>query len=222
MRSPRPLLAVAGWLLATATATHAGTVRTDIPPTPDPEATYLIYLHGKIVENQGPRPIDARFGRYDYAGVLEALSSRGAVVISAQRPPGTDVNEYAGIVVAQIERLIREGVPPERIVVAGFSKGGDITLRVSSFLRRPQLRFVLLGACWDRSGEPHLRLTGKVLSIYETSDTLAGESCRPLAEHDERPQSFEELQITTGRSHGAFYTPLEAWVHPLLEWVHEE
>lgn len=218
MRSLGSLLAVVGCLLAA--AAHAGTVRTDVPPAPDPDKIHLIYLHGRIIENEGPRPTDARFGRYDYAGVLDALSSRGAVVVSAQRPPGTDVNAYAGLVVAQVERLIREGLPPERIVVAGFSKGGDIAIRVSSFLRRPQLRYVLLAACWDRSGEPHLRLTGKVFSIHETSDTLAGESCRSLAERDERPQSFEEKAITTGRSHGAFYAPLDEWVDPVLAWVH--
>lgn len=197
-------------------------VSTDVPDEPDAAKTYLIYLHGRIVENAGPRPLDPRFGVYDYAAVLEALASRGAEVVSAQRPAKTDPNEYAGIVVGQIERLLRGGVPPERIVVVGFSKGGDIAIRTSSFLRRPQVRYVLMAACWDRPNDPQLRLTGQVLSIRETSDTLAPDSCRPLARHDERPRSFEEITISTGRSHGAFYTPLQEWVGPVLDWIEGE
>lgn len=199
---------------------RAATVLSDVPATPELRKTYLIYLHGRVAEGDDPRPIDARFGRYDYPAIKQALAARGDIVISAQRKRDTDVNEYAGIVVAQVERLIGAGVPPQSIVVVGFSKGGAIAIHVSSFLRRPQVRFVLLAACWPRPDEPQLRLTGRVLSIRETSDTLAGESCRSLAEQDERPQSFEELRIATGRSHGAFYLPRSEWIEPLLDWVH--
>lgn len=207
------------FILAVVVPARADTVYTDVPKSPEPAKTHLIYLHGRIIENSGPRPTDSRFGLYDYPAVLEALSSRGAVVISAQRPPETDMNKYAGIVVAQVEELINRGVPPENIVVAGFSKGGGIATRVSSFLRRPQVRFVLLAAC-PRSPIPtQLRLTGHVLSVYEASDTLAG-SCKPLAEQPEQPQTFKEIKISTGKLHGAFYMPLPAWVDPVLDWVH--
>ena len=193
---------------------------TAFPTTPDPAKTYIIYLHGRVVENLGPRPTDSSFGLYDYPAILEALASRGATVISSQRPPNTNVNEYAGIVVARIEEAIRNGVPPEKITVVGFSKGGDIAIHVSSFLRRSQVRFVLLAACWPRPGEPQLRLTGRVLSIYETSDTLAGNSCKALTQHPEKPESFKEMTISTGKSHGAFYIPVKEWVNPVLDWVH--
>jgi hypothetical protein len=36
----------------------------------------------------------------------------------------------------------------------------------------------------------------------------------------ERPQSFEEIAISTGKLHGAFYLPLSEWISPLLDWVH--
>lgn len=198
---------------------RAGTVVTDVPESPDVTRTHLIYLHGRIIENAGPRPTDARYGLYDYPAILDALSSRGAVVISAQRPHATDVNQYAGVVVSQIETLIERGVPPEKVVVVGFSKGGAIASRVSSFLRRPDVRFVLLAACPREPAPSPLRFTGHVLSIFETSDTLGG-SCRPIAEQAERPASFKETVISTGRMHGAFYLPLPAWLHPVLDWVH--
>ena len=199
---------------------HAGTVVTDVPEKPDPASTYVIYLHGRIVEQGGPRAVDARFGAYDYGGVLDALAQRGAVVVSAQRPRDTNVNAYAGIVVAQIERLLDAGVPADHIVVVGFSKGGDIAVHVSSFLRRPEVRYVLLGACWERNDDPQLRLTGRVFAMYETSDTLAGRSCGEFNARSEKPVSFEERRISTGKSHGAFYRPMPEWVVPVLDFIH--
>lgn len=198
---------------------HAGVMHTDVPESPEATKIHVIYLHGRIIENSGPRPTSSRYGLYDYPAVLEALSSRGAVVISAQRPPRTDVSRYAGVVVSQVEDLIERGVPPGNIVVAGFSKGGAIATRVSSFLRRPQVRFVLLAACPEGPTAPNIRLTGRVLSVYEESDTLAG-SCGALATLSEQPGSFDEIGISTGKSHGAFYLPLAAWVDPVLDWVH--
>jgi predicted esterase len=191
-----------------------------IPAKPDPAQHYLIYLHGKIVEEKGaPRPVDARFGVYDLPALSDALGSRGAVVISQQRPKDTDYIAFAGSVVSQVEKLVAAGVPEDHIAVVGFSKGGAIALRVSSFLRRPNVRFVLLAGCW-REDEPQVSLTGRVLSIREKSDELAPHSCRPLAGRAEKPTSFEEIVIDTGKSHGAFYLPRAVWTKPTLDFVH--
>ncbi len=190
---------------------------TFVPRKVDASRNYLIYLHGAIIENKGPEPTHPRFGVYDYQGILDALSSRGAVVISQPRPHGTDVNAYAGVVISQIYQLLNAGVPQDHIAVVGFSKGGDIALHVSSFLRLKNIRYVFLAACWPKPHEPQLRLTGRVFSIYETSDTFAGFSCRPMAEHKDKPTSFKEIKISTGYMHGAFYRPRKQWVEPLLD-----
>lgn len=134
-------------LLVGTPPTYADAVHTDAPESVSPSETYLIYLHGRIVENAAPRPTDPLFALYDHPAVLEALASRGAGDISPQRSPRTDVNEYAGTVVSQVEALIVRGVAPWNIVIAGYSKGGAIASGVSSFLRRPQVRIVLLAAC---------------------------------------------------------------------------
>src|SRR3546814_9461570 len=96
-----------------ATPAFAQQVAAALPAVPDPSGTYLVYLHGRIVEDLGPRPTDPRFGLYDYPAFLEALASRGATVISSQRQPETKVNEYAGIVVAQVESLRTEETTSE-------------------------------------------------------------------------------------------------------------
>lgn len=197
----------------------AGSIHSGVPESVSPESVYLIYLHGRIIENSGPRPTHPQFGRYDYPAVLEALSSRGGVVISAQRPPETDVDQYASVVIRQVETLIERGVPPGNIVVIGFSKGGAISMRVSSRLQRPQVRFVLLASCPEGRAMLQLKLTGHILSVHETSDSLAG-SCKPYASQPDGPVSFKEIAISTGKMHGAFYLPRPEWANPVLDWVH--
>ncbi|KGQ18597.1 Esterase [Lysobacter dokdonensis DS-58] len=213
------LFALAVALLMSMGAATAAEILTAPPAKPDPTKHYVIYLHGKIVEEKGaPRPVDDRFGVYDWPAVLESLALRGAVVISQQRPKDTAYIAFAGGVVGQIEALIAAGVPEDHIAVVGFSKGGAIAMRVSSFLRRPDVRFVLLAACW-RDDEPQVRFTGRVLSIREKSDTLSPYSCKPIAEKAEKPTSFEEIVIDTGKSHGAFYLPRKQWTVPTLDFI---
>jgi hypothetical protein len=36
----------------------------------------------------------------------------------------------------------------------------------------------------------------------------------------EKPTSFDEIVIDTGRSHGAFYLPRAEWTKPTLDFIH--
>lgn len=218
MKTSTYLLAVS--LLLSAPA-FAGTVLTDLPAAPDPALSYVFYLHGRIIEVEGPRPTHPEFGLYDYPAVLEALASEGAVVISEQRSPDIGVDAYAEKVLSQIEQLIAGGVAPQRIAVVGFSKGGAITTFVSNKSERPEIRFALLAVCGEwLAQQPSLRLTGQVLSIHESSDSLGG-SCDSLAQRPPGPASFAEIEISTGLRHGAFYQPRDEWTVPLLEWLQQ-
>ena len=189
---------------------------------PDPDPPIIIYLHGQIIEDAGPTPTHPRWGLYDYPAVVEALGARGATVLSEVRDSGTGVSDYAATVVAQIERLISEGVSPERIIVVGFSKGGAIMLNVSRLMQRPEIRYVPLAACssWLKS-YPQFQISGHVFSIYEKSDDLAG-SCRELAENSLGISSFDEKRINTGKEHGVFYLPNPRWVESVLDWIHDK
>ena len=40
---------------------------------PDPGKPIIIYLHGQIIEDEGPTPTHPRWGLYDYPAVVEAL-----------------------------------------------------------------------------------------------------------------------------------------------------
>src|SRR5215204_4667692 len=93
----------------------------DVPSTTDAKANYLFYLHGRLIENQGIRPTDPRYGVYEYEEILNTLAARGFTVVSEARAKDTDVNQYATKVVQQIKTLIKAGVPPQHITVLGAS-----------------------------------------------------------------------------------------------------
>jgi hypothetical protein len=76
----------------------------------------VLYLHGRILEEQGPQAVSPDFGRYEYDAVLRALADRGFTVIGQVRPRGTGP-EYAHQVVAQVRRLLEAGVPPGNVTV---------------------------------------------------------------------------------------------------------
>ena len=102
-------------------------------------------------------------------------------MISEIRPEGTKLDKYAKKVVRQIKTLLNNGIPPEQITVAGFSKGATIALLVSSKLRSPEVNFVVMSVCGHngaRVRKHHNKLIdqsvqfmqGHFLSIYDESD----------------------------------------------------
>jgi type IV pilus biogenesis protein CpaD/CtpE len=217
-------LAVAGGLLLSATPAPAqtGAIWADVPAQVRPGARYVIYLHGRVVEEKGRRPTDERFGVYEYQQVLDTLAASGAEVISEQRPGGTDFRAFGARVADQVRRLLAAGVPAERIAVVGFSKGGAIAMIASALLADPDVAFVFLGACGDWvEGRDDVDVRGRILSIYEASDEL-GTSCEPLFAQAGEPGGHREIRIDTGAGHGAFFRPRPEWLDPLFEWIERQ
>jgi len=209
-----PLLITAAALLP-AVSTPTST-RASVAP---PQRRTVYYLHGKIVEDLGPRGVSPRFGAYDYAGILTAFRQAGFEVVSELRPKDTDPSAYADKVVAEIRRQIAEGTPPGQITIVGASKGAVIASLVSTRLKVADVHYVLLAACNDwLLNEMKPRLTGRVLSIYEASDDIAG-SCRPVVAQSPAVKRFEEVRLTTGLGHGMVYRPLPEWMKPTLAWA---
>ena len=200
-------------------AAQAPAVLDRVPDRIDPKARYLIYLHGRIIEDKGPRPKDERWGVYEYQKILEALAAGGEIVISEQRPAKTDVDRFALHVKEQAEALLRAGLPLEHVSIVGFSKGGGIAMRASALLKNPRVNFVFLAACGDGDFEhSDLKVHGRILSIVEASDDL-GRSCASLFDKSGATGEHEEIQIKIGDGHGAFYRPHDAWIVPLRDWI---
>ena len=192
-----------------------------LPDAIHADERYVIYSHGLIVEGNDPKPISPRYGQYDFPAIKQALFSAGGFnLIAYQRPKNTDFNGYVETLKSWVRRLLKAGVPPSRITLVGFSRGGQTTAYASSDLAAEGINTALLAICTagDFEREPPLVLAGNLLSIYETSDELG--SCAKLAARSHLV-SFKEVAISTGRKHGAFFQPLPQWVQPLKAWIAE-
>jgi hypothetical protein len=100
-----------------------------------------------------------------------SISDRCITVISEIRSKDTDPQAYARKVGGWVLTLLKNGVPTGHISVVGGSKGGDIAARVSSLLQQPDLSYVILARLF--AGQDPFTLTGRVLSIHDSSDKFA-------------------------------------------------
>jgi len=190
-----------------------------VPANIDPDARWLFYLHGAIIETEGVRPTHPRFGVYEYEEILATLAARGFIVISEARPAGTDGMLYADRVVDQVREILVAGVPPDHVTVVGFSKGGGIAIATSSMLANDDVNFVFMAACnpWLDS-HPEIVARGRLLSVREASDDLVG-SCEGFFRRSPSPHDHVEIVLELGGGHGAFYRPRSEWIELVVEWA---
>lgn len=199
----------------------AGAVVTALPGTIDPDRRYLIYLHNQFQETATEGEEHPVFGPYHYRQILEAFAERRFVVVSEQREPRADPVRWADRVAEQVRTLLQAGVSPRRVTVVGFSKGGAIAVLAASRVADPEVSYVVLAACgpWLDSA-PDLRPTGRLLSIREASDGAAG-SCRPLLDRAPDGIQTREIELHLGGGHGAFFTPRDEWIDPVVGWANQ-
>jgi hypothetical protein len=194
---------------------------TDAPANPDPKARYIFYLHGRIIEEEGmENAVSPEFGRYEYAEILDALADRGFIVISEARAKNTDVIQYAQKVADQVNKLLKAGVPPGNITIAGASKGGAITHKASSILHNKDLNVVMLSSCGDGYHEGfNIDLIGNVLSVYDYKDNKGAGSCADFFARSKNINRHKEIELKLGLGHGILYKPMEEWIEPTVEWA---
>ncbi len=185
----------------------------------DRNSRFIIYLHGKIIEDEGVNAEHPEHGRYEYFETLSFLATSGGQIISEVRPSGADVFEYAEEVTGWITHLLDAGVSPQNISIVGFSKGAGIAILASDMLKNPDINLVLIGICGDEiKTMTNVSLSGRVLSLFETSDEFGG-SCQDLAARSPGISDFKEFSFSTGEGHGAFYQAESFWLDAVLEWI---
>jgi hypothetical protein len=191
-----------------------------VPESPDPEAHYLFYLHGRIIEVQGPEAVSADFGPYEYQRILDTFADRGFVVVSEVREDGAG-REFAVATARQVRSLLVAGVPARSVTVVGFSKGGFLALGVSAIVGSEEVGYAILAGCgsdpgWIDRMAPRIR--GRFLSLLDRSDRLSP-SCQPLFAEAELVDEKSEHVFDTGLDHGLFYRPREDWVDRVAGWA---
>jgi|SRR5689334_14733229 pimeloyl-ACP methyl ester carboxylesterase len=196
-----------------------GTILATVPSKIDVRARYLFYLHGYIVEAGNIRPVSPTFGVYEYEQILKTFKRRGFIVISEARKKDPDIEPYAHKVAAQVEQLLRGGVPPKQITVVGGSQGSWIAMLASTYLKNRELNFVLLsGGAADDGLLDLVDLHGNVLSIHERSEDLP-QSCEKFRTDATGISNWKEIELNTGLKHGFLFRPIKDWVEPTIAWA---
>ena len=184
----------------------------------DTRARYLFYISGYIVAAGNTRPTSPKFGVYEYQQILDTFKDRGFVVVSEAREQSTDLDPYAARVTAQVQQLLKAGVPPQNITVVGASQGAWIAMLVSTHVANRDLNYVFIAACAGDAGFlKSINLHGNVLFISERTD-LPG-SCQKYRDDATGITNYNSIEVNTGLKHGFLYRPMEEWVEPAVEWA---
>lgn len=187
------------------------------PPVSKP---VLIYLHGRIIEDMGRNAVSERFGPYRFDEILRRFEEEGFRVQSEVRKRGTDPKKYGKKLASKIAKKIDEGHEASSITVVGASKGALIAMIASSELKNRSVNFVLMGNCNDWVKENYeIDLHGRVLSVFEKTDSVGGGSCGKIRNSSSGLSEFKEIEINTGLDHGFLFTPNKAWFVPVIEWA---
>ena len=110
------------------------------------EQEYIFFLHNAFLETHGLEEEHPEYGKTEYREIIHAFEKEGFTVISEKRPGKVDTKEYASLVTAQIDSLLRSGVSPTKITVIGTSKGGYIAQYVSTYTKNPDVNYVFIAS----------------------------------------------------------------------------
>ncbi|WP_259365465.1 hypothetical protein [Colwellia sp. BRX10-3] len=140
-------------------------------------------------------------------------------LIAYHRSEGTDPFKHAVALANNVRELIKSGVDANHITIIGFSRGAFITSLTSHYLEETPVNTVLLAGCGRIVTNKYsdIKINGAFLSVYETTDGAS--TCKKLQDRSVNLKSFEEISISTGKEHGAFYRPIPEWVIPVKRWI---
>jgi len=196
------------------------TITSSLPTEIDSSRSYLFYLHGGIVQDEGIDAVSEYYGAYKYLDILDSLTGRGFHVISERRPKGTLEEEYAEKVMRQIDTLLSNGVSPERILVLGASQGAAITIEAAYRMKSQLIKYVVMGLCSDYwlgyFSKYKDELCGNFLSIYERTDVKG--SCDSLFLNLKCKSGYREVALSMGNSHAFLYRPYTEWIEAIMDW----
>jgi len=200
----------------------AGNVYDKFPDQINPNEKYVFYSHGYIVEGTNPTPKNERWGVYEFPAIKASLSDSEYNLIAYHRSKGTDPFKHAEVLAKNVRTLINNGVSAKHITIIGFSRGAFITSLTSHFLEETPVNTVLLAGCGRIVSKKYsdIKMHGAFLSVYETTD--GANTCEKLKSRSPKLISFDEISISTGKEHGAFYRPISEWVIPVKQWIKEK
>lgn len=208
------------FLLFLSTGISAEAIHSSFPAQIDTNKRYVFYSHGFIVEGDNPKPVHPRWGVYDFPAVKQALKGKDYELIAYHREKASDPFKHVQMLANHARELLKKGVQASDIYFVGFSRGGGITALVSNELQNTEVNYVILAGCSGLiKSQKQAVLYGRVYSVREKSDKVG--SCGFLLNRGGEVPFFQEIVINTGKEHGAFYQPLDAWLKPVLTFINK-
>lgn len=182
---------------------------------------YIFFLHNRFIEEHELNELHPEFGRTEYNEIIAEFEKDGLKVISEKRNGNVNAREYAIGIVTQIDRLIKNGIEPNKITVVGTSKGGYIAQYVSTLANNPNLNFVFIASYRNSDIEniPEINYCGNILTIYEKSDPFGVSALERSKTSSCGIINFKEIELNTGLGHGFLFKPLKDWIEPTIKWA---
>jgi predicted esterase len=202
-----------------ASASHADPPSYGMPASINASAKYLFFFHNLYVETKGTD------GDCKYYDILKAFTDKGYIVISEIRPKDASISECAKKSAGNIQKLLDAGVPAENIIVSGHSKGGVIAIQVASLLENPKVKYVIMAGCavkgLEKAYPDSKRLKGNFLSVYASSDKVAG-SCNAVFSQAKQDFASKEFVLDSAAGHQLFFKPTDVWLEPVMGWLKQK
>lgn len=189
------------------------------------EKQYIFFLHNKFLEEHALNEKHSRYGIAEYQQIINKLKDKNTIIISEKRKSNTDPKCYAQKVKIQIDSLIAKGISPNNISVVGTSQGGYIAQYISYFVKKTQLKFVIIGASFkndEMNKDAKFKLYGKFFSITEKSDTNQLSLSKQNRFIESNIEYFKEIELDTGLNHGFLFKALDQWILPTKKWIDME
>lgn len=126
---------------------------------------HIYYLHGRTIEIQGKDAFSEDYGKYDFDGIVDALSDLNHIVIAEVRTENVDYLKYANKISQKIDSLLQLDVNPRDITVIGASKGAVIASNISN-INKSHINYILLAGNNNYQEEKNSwKFHGQVLCI---------------------------------------------------------
>lgn len=187
----------------------------------NPNQAYIFFLHNKFIEEHDLNEAHPEYGKAEYNEIINSFKADNFIVFSEKRKKNTNAARYAEKVVKQINKLIKEGVKPNKITVIGTSMGGYIAQYVSTYLANPEVNFVFIGSFRDIDIEEisDINFCGNILTIYEKSDVLGVSAIKRKETSKLKVNHFKEIELNTGLKHGFLFKASDGWIVPCKKWA---
>ncbi len=185
------------------------------------EDRFIFFLHNRFLETNDLEELHPEYGKAAYMEIISEFENNGFTVLSEKRNRNVNARDYAILITAQIDSLIKKGALPKNITVVGTSKGGYIAQYVSTLAHNPDLNFVFIASFQesDLQNLPEINYCGNILTIYETSDPFGVSAFMRKENSTCNITHFKEIELYTGLHHGFLFQPLKAWMQPTMAWA---